>query len=62
VPALGTKFLESLSMRTRINPRSTGDYMIAARFGVPVAQVDARAKLVLRIEEVDGKSFEFMER
>jgi hypothetical protein len=62
VPALGPKFLETLSMRTRIDPRSTKDYMVAARFDTPVAKVDARARFILRIEEVDGKSFDFPER
>jgi hypothetical protein len=62
LPVLGTKFLETLSMRQRVTSRSTGDYMVAARFAVPVAQVDARARFVLHVEEVDGKSFEFLER
>ena len=62
LPVLGTKFLNTLSMQERINSHSTGDHMVAVRFQAPVAQVDARAKLVLRINESDGKSFEFSER
>ena len=62
LPVLGTKFLETLSMGQRVKSRSTGDYMVAARFGAPVAEVDARARFVLHVEEVDGKSFEFLER
>ena len=62
VPVLGTKYLPNLSMRQRITPHSTADYMTAARIPVPLAQVEARARFVLRIEEVDGKSFDFMER
>ena len=62
LPILGPKFLETLSMRQRISPHSTGDYMVAARFQAPLAQVDARARFVLRVDEADGKSFDFLER
>ena len=62
LPVLGTKFLETVSMGMHVQARSTGDYMVAARFGAPVADVDARKRFVLRVEEVDGKSFEFLER
>jgi hypothetical protein len=36
--------------------------MIAARFQAPVSLLEARKRFVLRIEEVDGKSFEYSER
>jgi hypothetical protein len=62
VPMLGQKFLETLSMRTRLSSRSTRDYMVAARFAVPIDKVDARRKIVLHVDEVDGKSFDFLER
>ncbi|MBS1859193.1 MAG: hypothetical protein JST11_27715 [Acidobacteria bacterium] len=62
IPLLGPKYLESLSMRQRISAHTTTDYMIAARFAVPVAQLEKRARFILRIDEVDGKSFEFAER
>jgi hypothetical protein len=62
LPVLGTKFLDTLSMGQRVNAHSTRDYMVAARFAAPVGQVDARRRLVLRVEEIDGKSFEFLER
>src|SRR4051812_45375561 len=62
VPVLGQKFLETLSMRQRLTAHSTRDYMVAARFAVPVDKVDARHRLVLHVEEVDGKTFDFPER
>lgn len=62
VPSLGQQFLETLSMKQRIPPRSTNDYMVAARFGAPVAEVDQRARFVLHLDESDGKTFEFLER
>jgi len=62
LPILGQKFLETLSMRQRIAPRSVGDYMVAARFAAPVAQVDARRRFVIHVEEADGKTFDFNER
>ena len=62
LPVLGQKYLETLSMRRRLSGRSVGDYMVAARFSVPAAQVDARKRFILHVDEVDGKSFDFLER
>jgi hypothetical protein len=62
IPLLGPKYLESLSMRQRISAHSTTDYMVAARFPVPVSMLEQRARFILRVDEVDGKSFEFPER
>jgi len=62
LPVLGQKYLDTLSMRQRISPRSTRDYMVAARFSVPLAQVDARKRFILHVEEADGKIFDFKER
>lgn len=62
VPVLGTKFLDTLSMRQRLTAHSTHDYMVAVRFAVPLERVDARHRLVLHVEEVDGKTFDFPER
>jgi hypothetical protein len=36
--------------------------MIAARFKAPLSLLDARKRFVVRIEEVDGKVFEYAER
>jgi hypothetical protein len=62
LPVLGGKFNKTLVMRERIGAHASQDRMIAARFQAPVAMLDARKKFVLRIEEVDGKSFEYIER
>jgi hypothetical protein len=62
LPVLGTKFNPSLLMRDRIGSHGSADRMIAARFQAPVALLDGRKRFVVRIEEVDGKSFEYSER
>jgi hypothetical protein len=62
LPVLGQKYNKSLMMRERLGAHVSQDRMIAARFQAPVAMLDARKRFVLRIEEVDGKVFEFSER
>ncbi len=62
VPSLGPKFLTTLGMRERIAPHATSDHMVAARFQAPMAQIDARKRFILHIDEADGKSFEYAER
>jgi hypothetical protein len=62
LPVLGPKFLTSLMMRQRIGAHRSEDHMVAARFQTPLAKLDARKRFVLRIEEVDGKVFEYPER
>src|SRR5205807_178616 len=46
LPALGPKFLTSLTMRQRIGAHHSEDHMVAARFQTPVGTLDARRKLV----------------
>jgi hypothetical protein len=53
-PVLGQKFNDSLLTRDKIAARTTQDRMIVARFEIPVAQLDARKSLTIRIEDVDG--------
>ena len=62
LPVLGQKFNPSLLMRDRIGSHGSADRMIAARFQVPMALLDGRKRFVVRIEEVDGKVFEYAER
>jgi hypothetical protein len=62
LPVLGQKFNNTLLMRERIGSHASQDRMIAARFQAPLAMLEARKRFVLRIEEVDGKSFEYSER
>jgi hypothetical protein len=58
---LGQKYNDSLVLKDKIPPRTTQDRMIAARFEMPEAQFEKRARLILRIEEIDGVKSEFVE-
>jgi hypothetical protein len=62
LPVLGPKFNPTLIMRDRIGSHGSADRMIAARFQMPMAVLDGRKRFVVRIEEVDGKVFEYKER
>lgn len=62
VPLLGQKFNRTLIARDRLTPHETQDRMVAARFEVPDSQLEARKRLVLRIEEVDGAVSEISEK
>ncbi|HLN00964.1 MAG TPA: hypothetical protein VK335_16870 [Bryobacteraceae bacterium] len=60
-PILGPKYNDSLIIRDRIKPHATLDRMIAARFEMPVAKLDARKRLRLSVVDVDGPSGELIE-
>jgi hypothetical protein len=62
LPVLGPKFNPTLRMRDRIGSHGSADRMIASRFQTPMAVLDGRRRFVVRIEEVDGKVFEYKER
>jgi hypothetical protein len=62
LPVLGSKFNPTLIMRDRIGSHGSSDRMIAARFQAPWSLLDARKRFLVRIEEVDGKVFEYAER
>ena len=62
LPVLGQKFNTTLLMRERLGSHGSADRMIAARFPAPLVMIDGRKRFVVRIEEVDGKSFEYSER
>ena len=62
LPVLGQKYNKTLLMRERLGSRGSADRMIAARFQAPLAMLDGRKRFIVRIEEVDGKSFEYSER
>lgn len=62
VPVLGPKFNPTLIMRERLGSHGSADRMIAARFQVPLTMLDGRKRFVVRVEEVDGKTFEYTER
>jgi hypothetical protein len=61
-PILGQKFNETLLTRDKIPARHSEDRMIAARFEIPVAQLNARKNLTIRIEDVDGPVSELSEK
>jgi hypothetical protein len=61
-PVLGQKFNPSLLTRDKIAPQHSEDRMIVARFEIPIAQLDSRKNLKIRIEDVDGPASELMER
>jgi hypothetical protein len=61
-PILGQKFNTSLLTRDKIPGRHSEDRMIVARFEIPVAQLDARKNLKIRIEDVDGPVSELVEK
>lgn len=53
-PLLGQKFNETLTLRQTVAPRQGMDRMVAARFELPEARVQARRNLRIRVEDVDG--------
>jgi len=62
LPMLRPKFNPTLLMRERLGSHGSADRMIAARFQAPMATLDGRKRFIVKIEEVDGKSFEYAER
>ena len=61
-PILGQKYNASLLTRDRIPGQKSEDRMIVARFEMPVAQLDGRKNLKIRIEDVDGPVSELVEK
>ena len=61
-PLLGQKYNDSLTIRSRIQPRQTVDRMIGVRFEIPEAQVLSRKNLKIRVEEVDRGASEIEEK
>jgi hypothetical protein len=61
IPLLGQKYNDTLLMRDSIPPHNSWDRMVAARFEVPESKLEARKRLAVRIEEVDGKVFDLSE-
>jgi hypothetical protein len=62
IPALGEKYNDSLIMNNVVPPKTSWDRMIAASFHLPEANLQARKRFVVRIEEVDGKISEISEK
>lgn len=53
-PALGAKAADTLIMKTRLGAGDSRQAMLAARFEISKAQLDARQKISLSVQEVDG--------
>jgi hypothetical protein len=53
-PALGARSTEPLIIKTRFAPGAGRAAMLAARFEIPKADLDARKKLSLFVTDVDG--------
>ncbi len=53
-PALGAKSAETLIIKTKIAPREDRSAMLAARFEIPKAELDARQKIAVIVTEIDG--------
>ena len=62
MPVLGQKFNQTLMMKERISAHSSLDRMVAARFQCPLTMMEARKRFIVRVEEVDGKIFEYSEK
>ncbi len=60
-PALGQKYNASLLVRTRIAGRQSMDRMLAARFELSEKDLQARRRLIIRVEDVDGAVSELTE-
>jgi hypothetical protein len=63
IPMLGEKYSQTLIENDAVPPRGTLDRMVAARFEMPEAQLQARKRFVVRIEEKNrGETFEISEK
>jgi hypothetical protein len=61
LPTLGEKYNKTLMVKERVGAHGSEDRMVAVRFVTPLTELDARKNLKIRIEEVDGKTFEYSE-
>jgi len=59
--SLGQKYNDTLVIKEKIAPKQTLDRMLAARFDLPESQINQRARLRLRVEDVDGVVSEISE-
>ena len=62
LPLLGRKFNPSLFGGEKVASHQTEDRMVAARFDLPTARLDARKRFLVSIEEVDGAVSEISEK
>lgn len=62
VPLLGEKYNTTLILRDKVPAHASEDRMLAARFEVPDSRLEARKRLVIRVEDVDGPVSEITEK
>jgi hypothetical protein len=62
IPVLGEKYNQTFIERDKVAPRSQIDRMVAARFEMPEAKLQARKRFIVKIEEIDGQTFEIPEK
>jgi hypothetical protein len=55
---LGDQFNDTLSMKDKVAPHATIDRMVAARFDVPIKDLDGAKLMHLSIQDLDGPYFE----
>jgi len=60
-PLLGQKYNETMKMRDRAEPDESMDRMICALFNLPANSIEARRRLIIRVEDVDGVVSEIVE-
>lgn len=58
-PELGPKFNPTLTRRTKLSAGETNDYMVAASFPQPEAEIQSRKLVRIRVRDLDGPVFEF---
>ena len=62
LPLLGPKYNETLKLRDRVRPKSEVDKMLSARFEMTEAEIERRARFVVKVLEVDGNLSEIAEK
>ncbi|HEY1338319.1 MAG TPA: hypothetical protein VGF59_12450 [Bryobacteraceae bacterium] len=62
IPLLGEKYNQTMMMKETIPAHGSVDRMVAARFEAPESRLEARKRLIVRIEEIDGKVFELSDK
>jgi hypothetical protein len=55
-PILGQKFNDTLVTREKVSAGANADRMVAARFELPLARIEARKRILIRIEDADGRA------
>lgn len=58
---LGPKYNEALIIKDRVKPGEKMDRMVAASFELPEADVTNRKALKLRLVDIDGPQYDFVE-